>query len=115
MPGSLFGEVPEQNYVDSIWNDVSCAEEEIAENPMYLSLNLIRVLAYLREKKVMSKKEGGIWGLKTLPEQYRSLIRSALQEYEGSENVQYDRKLAGHYAAYMLDQITRERNRGDAL
>ena len=111
----VFGEVPEQNYVDSIWNDVSCAEEEIAENPMYLTLNLIRVLAYLREKKVMSKKEGGIWGLKTLPEQYWPLIRSALQEYEGGENVQYDRKLAGHYAAYMLDQITRERNRGDAL
>ena len=105
----VFGEVPEEDYLDSIWNDVSGAEEEIAENPMCLILNLVRVLAYL------SKKEGGIWGLKTLPEQYWPLIRSALQEYEGRENVQYDRKLAENYATSMLDQITCERNRGDAL
>ena len=103
----LFGEVPERDYLDSIWNDVSGAEEEITENPMYLILNLARVLAYLKEKKVMSKKEGGTWGLKFLPEQYHPLIRSALQEYESGDDAQYDRKAAKDYAAYMLEQITR--------
>ncbi len=108
----VFGEVPEQNYLDSIWNDVSGAEKEIMENPMYLILNLARILAYLKEKKVMSKQEGGVWGLKFLPEQYHSLIRSALQEYENGDDVPYDREQAGNYAAYMLEQITLERNQG---
>ena len=106
----MFGEVPEQDYLDSIWNDIAGAEEEITENPMYLILNMARVLAYLKEKKVMSKKEGGVWGLKTLPEQYQKLIRSALLEYEDGNDVQYDREAAKEYAAYMLEQITHERN-----
>ncbi len=106
----MFGKVPEQDYLDSIWNDVSGAEEEIMGNPMYLILNLARVLAYLKEKEVMSKKEGGIWGLRYLPEQYHPLIRSALQEYKNGSDAQYDMELAKNYAAYMLKQIEFERN-----
>ena len=78
---------------------------------MYLILNLARVLAYLKEKKVMSKQEGGVWGLQFLPEQYHPLIRSALLEYENGADVQYDRELAKNYAACMLKQITHEINR----
>lgn len=104
----VFGEVPEQDYLDSIRNDVSGAEEEITENPMYLILNLVRVMAYLKEKKVLSKQEGGVWGLQSLPEQYHPLIRSALQEYERGEDVPYDIELAKGYAAWMLEQIARE-------
>ena len=110
----VFGEVPEQDYLDAVWDDVSGAEEGIAETPLYLILNLARVLACLEEKKVLSKKEGGVWGLKFLPDQYRPLVRSALQEYESGDDVQYDRELAKSYAAYMLEQITRKRNQGNA-
>ena len=107
----LFGEVPERDYLDSIWNDVSGAEEEITENPMYLTLNLARVLAFLREKKVISKKEGGEWGLDHLPEQYRSLIHSALREYGTGDEVRYNPELAKDYAAYMLGQIMAEKKK----
>ena len=109
----LFGEVPEQDYLDSIWDDVSNAKEEITKNPMYLILNLARVLAYLKEKKVMSKQEGAMWALEFLPEQYYPLVYSALQEYETGEDVPYDQELAKKYATYMLEQITRERNQGE--
>ena len=111
----VFGEVPEQDYLDSIREDVSGAEEEIAENPMYLILNLARVLAYLEEKKVLSKAEGGAWGLEHLPEKYHPLILSALSEYESGEDVRYDGEAAKAYAAYMLERITCERGRGDCL
>ena len=101
----VFGEVPEADYLDSIWEDVSGVEEEIMEKPMYLILNMARILAYLKEKKIMSKKEGGMWGLRHLPEQYHPLIRSALQEYENGDDAEYDMELAKNYAAYMLKQI----------
>ena len=103
--GEVFGEVPDRDYLDSIRNDVSAAEEEITENPMYLILNLTRVLAYLKEGKVLSKQEGGAWGMENLPEEYRPLIRSALHEYAEGADVSYDPEPAKRYAAYMLQQI----------
>ena len=107
--GEVFGEVPEADYVDAMWYDIGEAEEEITENPMYLILNLARVLAYLKEKKVLSKKEGGEWGLETLPEEYRPLLRSAMREYAEGTNEQYDAETAKRYAAYMLKEIRAER------
>jgi len=102
----VFGEVPEKDYIDSIWDDVSGAKEEIRENPMYMILNLARVLAYLKDRKVLSKEEGGKWGLEFLPERYHPLIRSALREYESGDNVPYDPEAAKDYAACILEQIT---------
>ena len=101
----VFGPVPEEDYLDSIRQDVCSAEEEIAENPMYLILNLARVLAYMKDKTVLSKQEGGEWGLRNLPEDYHSLIRSALREYGESADVQYDPEQAARYAAFMLKQV----------
>ena len=111
----VFGEVPEEDYLDAMWEDISGAEEEITENPMYLILNLPRVLAWLKEKKVLSKKEGGEWGLGSLPEAYHPLLRSALKEYAEGINEQYDPETAKRYAAYMLEQIQaeKEQNKGD--
>lgn len=45
----VFADVPVQDYVDSIWNDIADAEENIADDPMYMILNLARVLAYLND------------------------------------------------------------------
>jgi streptomycin 3"-adenylyltransferase len=39
---------------------------------MYLILNLARVLAFMKDGLVLSKREGGEWGLKNLPEKYRT-------------------------------------------
>ena len=106
----VFGDVPEGDYLDSILGDVSDAENGIAENPMYMILNLTRVLGYLREKRVLSKKEGGKWGLEKLPERYHPLIRSALDEYESGKEVRYDCVLSGEYAVYMLGMIASEQD-----
>ena len=108
----VFGEVPEKDYLDSIWYDVSGAREEITECPMYLILNLTRVLGYLKEKEVLSKQEGGTWGVKNLPEKYHPLILSALDEYENGAEVRYDAELARDYAAFMLRQIMRGQTKG---
>lgn len=100
----VFGRVPREVYVDSVWYDVEGALEEIAENTMYLTLNLARVLAYLREDQVLSKQEGGEWGLQNLPEKYHELMQEALKEYQGEEPA-YDMELAKEYAQFMLAGI----------
>lgn len=107
----MFGDVPEGHYLDSILGDVSDAENEITDNPMYMILNLTRVLGYLREKKILSKKEGGIWGLKNLPERYHPLIHSALDEYESGKEAGYDSAMSREYAAFMLGLVASEQKK----
>lgn len=77
----VFGEVPKENYLDSLIYDIENADKEIGENPVYFILNLCRVLAYLEEGLVLSKKQGGEWGAKQLPKDYRGLVAAALNAY----------------------------------
>ncbi len=102
----VFGEVPAEDYMDSIHDDVADATEEIADNTMYLTLNLARVLAYKEEGLVLSKKEGGEWALGKLPEKYKTLIMDALQEYEKGETPGYDMEIARDYAEYVNALLT---------
>ena len=101
----VFAVVPKADYMDSIWNDIVEAPEEITENTKYLTLNLVRVLAFAKDGLVLSKKEGGDWGLKNVPEEYHSLIEDALSEYGSSVVPQYDMELAVEYAEYMIQSI----------
>ncbi len=107
----IFADVPVQDYIDSIWNDIAEAEEEITDNPMYLILNLSRVLAYLKDVLVLSKKEGCEWALKNVHERYHSLIQDALIEYAENRNIFYDTNLAKDYAKYMVGEIASEKNK----
>ena len=110
--GEVFGEVPETDYLDAIMEDVAGAREEIADNTMYLTLNLARVLAYRQEGLVLSKKEGGEWALKHLPPAHHPLIRTALADYESDEPVCYDPDAARRYADDMLGYLTRQGDDG---
>ncbi len=78
---SIFGSVRPEHYAQSIVNDVQTAHSWIVENPVYGVLNLCRVRAYLDDGLVCSKDEGGVWGNQRLPEEYRPLIRWAIDRY----------------------------------
>ena len=107
----IFADVPVQDYIDSIWNDIAEAEEEITDNPLYIILNLARVLAYIKDGLVLSKKEGGEWALKNVHERYHSLIQDALIEYAEDRNIFYDTNLAKDYAKYMEGEIASEKGK----
>ena len=97
--------MPERDYLDSIYCDIAKAPEEISGNTMYVALNLARVLAYLTEGMVFSKKKGGEWALKNLPEEFHSLVHGALQEYAEGDDIIYDADCAKRYAEDMLERI----------
>lgn len=109
--GEIFGEVGRNDYLDSIWSDVENACEDILSDPMYMTLNLCRVLAYLRENLVLSKKEGGAWGIRRLPREFHELIRAALADYAGGEEMSLLPEKAAEFAEYMLGQIADEREK----
>ena len=101
----VFGAVSKEDYFDSIWNDIEEAETEIMDNPIYIILNLCRVLAYKKEELILSKQEGGKWGIRNIPEKYQTLIVQALDEYLSDKSTEWDEKNAHEYAAYMITQI----------
>lgn len=101
----VFGAVGKEDYFDSIWSDIEGAETEIMDNPTYIILNLCRVLAYKKEELILSKKEGGKWGLCNVPEKYQILIVQALDEYVSDKSAEWDENNAREYASYMLKQI----------
>lgn len=103
--GEVFGEVAREDYLDSIRCDVENAGAEIMENAVYLTLNLLRVLAYKEEDLILSKKEGGEWGLSHVPERFHALIADALAAYRGGGVMHPDPDTAADYAAYMLGRI----------
>lgn len=102
----VFEEVRREFYFDSIWCDIEDAEKEIMENPTYMILNLCRVLAYKEDELILSKSEGGKWGLENVPEIYHPLIVQALNEYSFGEAIKPDRGSACEYAAYMIKRIS---------
>lgn len=102
---SLFAPVPRADYLDSVRRDAADAEKGIESDPVYFVLNLCRVLAYLREGLVLSKADGGHWGIKELPEPFHPVIREALRSYACGGDFSEDRKKTREFARYMLRKI----------
>jgi streptomycin 3"-adenylyltransferase len=86
-PAEVFSPIPWRHYLDALSTDLDWALERAAVNPVYLVLNACRVLQIdaLGEGTVMSKAEGGTWGLSALPAQYGPLIEAALNHYGSAE------------------------------
>ena len=53
----VFPEVPDEDFLDSIERDLVWARDHIQEEPGYAVLNACRVVAYRRERVVMSKAD----------------------------------------------------------
>jgi len=101
----VFAPVPRESYFRSIWYDVENAAEEIKDNPVYYVLNLCRVLACVEDGLVLSKAQGGEWGMEHMPEE-RTLIGSALAAYRENGSLPQENELVS-FAEKALLRIRR--------
>lgn len=99
---SVFGTVDRTYYLDSIIADVSDAENEISQNPVYVILNLCRVLAYIEDGVILSKEQGGQWGIENLPKVYAPVITAALKYYCKGEKFTLEHDLVMEFASYAM-------------
>ena len=100
----VFAPVPAESYLDSIRFDVENAAEEICDEPVYLTLNLCRVLAFIRQGKVLSKADGGRWGIENLP-QFSDVISTATDCYAKASIADFDNDRLKAMADYILKEI----------
>lgn len=101
----VFGHIPSNDYLDSIKADVDNAIEDVNENPVYTILNLCRVLAYKNNGLILSKEQGGLWGIENLPKQYIILLSNALKNYKTESEEKFDRELSLSFCNYMIENI----------
>jgi streptomycin 3"-adenylyltransferase len=86
----VFGPVPSTDYWQSLLWDAQGILADMSSEPVYAVLNLCRIVAYQREQVVLSKYEGGKWGLRHLPAAFHVLIEQALRQYEAQMSVTLD-------------------------
>lgn len=101
----VFGDIPSEAYFDSIKRDIAESQDEVIDSPVYIILNLCRVLAYVQDRLVLSKKEGGEWGIKNIDGKYQGLIKEALVSYTSDQDMMLDHSLALEYCRYMKNKI----------
>jgi len=102
----VFPEIPRTIYAQSLISDANWIYERSEEIPVYAILNLCRILAFLRDSRITSKKEGGEWALLNLPGRFSSLIGSALNCYSGAdETEQLNVNALKDFVAYAKGEI----------
>ena len=101
----VFGDVKEEHYIDSIYYDIAHAKEDIIDHPTYIILNLCRVFAYLKDRKILSKEQGGLWGLENLPLKYQDVIQNALDDYKNNVGIHVNETDRLHFAEHIVKRI----------
>ncbi len=110
----VFPTVPPEYYADAIIGDFDDALREREHMPVYFVLNACRVLAFLRGGDILSKDEGGSWGLQALPEEQHSIVAWALEVYRGEHaSTAFDNATMEQFARYTERDIGREKLQGD--
>jgi hypothetical protein len=102
-PAATLPEVPDEDFLDAVERDLLWARDRIDERPGYAVLNGCRVLAFRRERTVMSKAQAGEWGARCAPEQYRSLVADAAAMYAGPDDVLLDRDMVAAFIEWLVD------------
>lgn len=103
----VFGCVSKDYYLDSIKCDIENSSGEIINHPVYIILNLCRVLAFVDDGLVLSKEQGGKWGLSNTDNRFRELINAALDSYTSNNIMTLDEnnENAMAFCNYMHNKI----------
>ncbi|MBJ8056110.1 DUF4111 domain-containing protein [Bacillus cereus] len=83
----VFPVVPRSHYISSIMADFQECLENIEEDPIYCTLNLIRVFLYLQEGIISSKQEAGNWGIASFPKEISFTIQKVVNSYTNEKDI----------------------------
>lgn len=102
----VFSDVPREAYINSIISDIENAKNDILDAPIYITLNLCRVLYFMKEGAICSKLEGGNWGKKSLPQKFRKFVEEAVNVYMNQRNkMEYSKEYLIEFVDYMINEI----------
>ncbi len=82
----IFPVIPQSDYLSAILADYYDCIDNIHQDPVYGTLNSIRVFWYLKEGIISSKHEAGNWGALTFPKPMKVTVKKALDCYVNRSN-----------------------------
>ena len=97
----VFAPVPREAYLDSLRLDIEDAAKQMEREPVYITLNLCRVAAYLEGGGVLSKAQGTEWGRQNLPAPCGTLAEAAGRAYASGAAWQPGEEEARAFCTYM--------------
>jgi len=101
-PADVLPDVPSEDYKKAIVGDYIDARDGRHLMPFYFVLNACRVHAFIFKGYVLSKEEGGMYGLEQLPASLHPVIEKALRVYRGEGiEIPFDNTELDDFAAYM--------------
>jgi len=104
----VFPTIPEADFWDSISNNITDYDFQ-AYNARYFASNILilgRILSYKKEKRILSKYEGGIWTLNYVPERFRYIIENAINEwYLGETGIEYKKEDLDELKQLLVSEI----------
>jgi len=106
----VFPEVPEKDYIASVLADV--LDKKFGLNidskiPVYMILNACRTYAYFKTKRILSKDEGAIWALQSLPPRFHNIISRALESYRNEkEDCVFSKDELEDFVAFMRNELS---------
>ncbi|CAM4226892.1 hypothetical protein BAMA_15200 [Bacillus manliponensis] len=101
-----FPVVPRSHYTSSIMGDFQDCLENIEEDPVYCTLNMIRVFYYLKEGVIASKQEAANWGISSFPKEVSDTVQKAFSCYSANKhNDQFHQSEVSSFKKYIQDHI----------
>ncbi len=107
--GKVFQKIPAKYYLLAIVDDLKYTRKYLLEDPTYWVLNACRIMAFINEGKVLSKLEGGQWGIENLLEKYHNLIKQAMSCYQMKANkdqIPRNKEELEDFAKHVFREIT---------
>lgn len=98
----VFPLIPDRHYVSSILGDFRSCLENIEREPVYCTLNMLRVYRYLRDYQISSKLEAGKWAQDHLPEVYKETIQLVINRYQLVNN---NKEIATEELTFLKEHI----------
>lgn len=108
--GKVFQKIPAKYYLFSILEDLKYTRKYLLKNPTYWILNACRITAFIKERSVLSKLEGGQWGIENLSEKYHNLIEQAMARYQKrvkTDQIHWEKEELRDFAKYMFNKISK--------
>ena len=87
-----------------IYYDIENAVLDITDNPVYVTLNLCRVLCFLCSGQCVSKADGGRWALRK-PGFDNDIVNEALDCYLSDKKFEFDSADLRNFAEKMLKAV----------
>ncbi len=101
----VFNEPNKYHFIDSIYSDVKYAEDEILLEPIYYTLNLLRVMAYLQNGVILSKGEAIFWGKENLKDEFLPTLNAISNTFLSRSELKVSEKDLKSFASYSLNEI----------